>query len=296
MSDWPVGLSTGCFFRTSIFDCLETIREGGFCMVEICSFPAHLDYHNKDAVRRAAMRIKELGMEPYSFHAPFADQIDITALDSDHRNYSLGEILRAAEAAAMMEVRWFVIHPGPEQSYWPPADERFRRLENAADVLNQIAHRCSELGIGFVLENMLPHLLFGNTSDMLWLMGALEVVNVGTCLDTGHAYLSGDIHKIMYKLSGHLQMIHANDNRGTYDDHLSPGDGYIDWKEFLAELSKTGFHGGFILELAGDREASAILADARRARRSLRDISRRLDLSSPPTAAVADQEVLEQRR
>ena len=30
MLDWPVGLSTGCFYRTSIFDCLERIREDFF--------------------------------------------------------------------------------------------------------------------------------------------------------------------------------------------------------------------------------------------------------------------------
>ena len=47
MSDWPVGLSTGCFFQKSIFDCLETISRGGFNIIEICSFPAHLDYHDE---------------------------------------------------------------------------------------------------------------------------------------------------------------------------------------------------------------------------------------------------------
>ena len=86
MSDWPVGLSTGCFYHTNILDCLETIHNSGFSMIEVCSFPAHLDYHDSTRVREAARRIDELGMEPYSFHAPFADHIDITALDRDCRN------------------------------------------------------------------------------------------------------------------------------------------------------------------------------------------------------------------
>lgn len=75
MNDWPVGLSTGCFYQRSIFDCLEPVRESGFSMIEICSFPAHLDYHDLNAVRRAAQRVDELGLEAYSFHAPFADHI-----------------------------------------------------------------------------------------------------------------------------------------------------------------------------------------------------------------------------
>lgn len=287
MSDWPVGLSTGCFYQKSIFDCLEPVRNSGFSMIEVCSFPAHLDYHDQDAVLRAARQIGELGMESYSFHAPFADHIDITALDPAQRDLALQEILKAAEAAAILEVRYFVIHPGPEHSSHPPCAERFQRMENTASTLNKVAQRCRELGIGCVLENKLPHLLFGSTSDILWILGAMNTVHVGTCLDTGHAYLSGDLYRVMHKLSGHLQLVHANDNSGNYDDHKPPGEGNIDWTRLLTELSQIEFHGGFILELSGNKEPEIVLAEARRARCFLRDISRRLALSSPPTVTVS---------
>ncbi len=291
MSDWPVGLSTGCFYQRNILDSLELIRRGGFDMVEVCSFPAHLDYHDKAAVQRAAQRIEELGMEAYSFHAPFADHIDITSLYPDQRSLATNEILQAAEAAALLQVRYFVIHPGPEHATLPPGHERYQRMENAVSVLNQVARRCQELGVVCVLENKLPHLLFGTTSDILWIMGAMNTIEIGTCLDTGHAYLSGDIYNVMHKLSAHLQMLHANDNLGTYDDHKPPGLGNIDWFKLLAELSETGFHGGLILELAGNQDAELVLAEARRARRFLRDISRRLSLSSPPTVNVPHRPV-----
>jgi sugar phosphate isomerase/epimerase len=291
MNDWPVGLSTGCFYQKSIFDCLEPIRHSGFSMLEICSFPAHLDYHDLDTVRRAAKRLEELGMESYSFHAPFADHIDITALNSNHRDAAVREILQAAEAAAIMQVRYLVIHPGPEHTHNPQlaCAERFQRMQNAADSLNKVAHRCQELGIGCVLENKLPHLLFGGTSDILWILGAMSAINIGTCLDTGHAHLSGDLYNVMHKLSGHLQMIHANDNNGAYDDHKPPGEGKIDWNRLLTELSQIEFHGGFILELAGNKETETVLTQARRARRYLREISRQLALSTPPTISVGNR-------
>lgn len=175
-----------------IFDCLEAIRNGGFCMIEVCSFPAHLDYHDHDAVRETAERMKDLGMEPYSFHAPFSDDIDITALGSEQRDYSCQEILRASEAAAILEVRNFVIHPGPEKSFDKlSAEEYFQRLKNSGKVLNRVSQHCRELN----------------------------------------------------------------------------------------------FKGAFILELAGntEKDASSMVADARQARRFLRDISRHLDLATPPT-------------
>jgi sugar phosphate isomerase/epimerase len=260
-------------------------------MLEICSLPAHLDYHDRHAVQKAAELTRDLGMEAYSFHAPFAEDIDITALDEEQRTRSLQEIAQAAEAAALMEVRYFVIHPGPEREMNPPPDERLQRLQNAAGVLNQIARRCRELRIGFVLENMLAHLLFGNTRDMLWIMGAIEELDVGTCLDTGHACLSGDIENVMYKLTGHLQLVHASDTLGTYDDHLPPGEGVIDWHRTLRDLSQTGFRGGLIMELAGDKGADpdTTLRRARAGRCLLRDISKQLELSTPPTVGVSQK-------
>ncbi len=284
MSDWPVGLSTGCFSQHSIFDCLETISRGGFNIIEICSFPAHLNYHDADMVARAARRVEELGIEAYSFHAPFADHIDISSSDAGLREQALVEIVQAAEAAATFQVRYFVIHPGPEHWDLREQKERLDRLKWAAETLNQVMERCQELGIGCVLENKLPHLLFAQTSDLLWILTTMDTVEMGVCLDTGHANLSSDIYSVMHKLGQHLRMIHAHDNHGEGDEHLAPGAGNIDWNRVLTELDRTGFRGGFILELASIGDVQHLLAQARKSKRLLRDIGRRLALSHPPTA------------
>jgi sugar phosphate isomerase/epimerase len=268
MSEWPIGLSTGCFYQTSIFECLEPIRDAGFSTIEVCSFPAHLDYHDRRLVERAGQRLQKHQLDPYSFHAPFADRIDITSLDSSVRQSSIEEILLAAEAAALMRVRHFVIHPGPEKGGFP-FDQRLQRMENAAMALNQISGHCKRLGVRLVLENMLPHLFFGHTRDVLWVLGALESIDVGICLDTGHAYLSGDLSTVVHKLSGHLWMVHASDNRGRYDDHLPPGEGSIAWKPLIEQLRRLHFAGTFILEIAGDSDSKDLLARAQCSRQFL---------------------------
>lgn len=250
-------------------------------MIEVCSAPAHLDFHDTHAVNAVAERIAELGMEAYSFHAPFADRIDISALEADRRELALREIFRAVEAAAALEVHYFVIHPGPEHSHIPPQEERLRRMENTVAVLNRVARRCSELGIGCVLENKLPHLLFGNTSDILWILDALDGVEAGACLDTGHAFLSGDLPNLVRKLGSRLRMIHAHDNRGGFDDHLPPGDGTIDWPALLRELVGINFRGALLLEMAGASDPEATMANARRGRSFLRKKARPLALSHP---------------
>jgi sugar phosphate isomerase/epimerase len=276
MIDWPVGLSTGCFYRTDLLDCLEAIRSSGFGLVEICSYPEHLDYHDRQAVERARERMQSLGMEAYSFHAPFADDIDITSFDSTQRERALRELVAAAEAAARLEVRYFVIHPGPERAGLPD-HERLPRMRNAAGVLEKAAARCRELGVGFVLENQLPHLFCGHARDVLWLMGTLERMDVGICLDTGHARLSGDLHTVVHKLSGHLWMVHASDTRGQFDDHLPPGRGGIPWGDLVEQLSDVGFRGALIMEIAATDDPEAALQWAREGRLFLRETFRRKD-------------------
>ena len=276
MSEWPVGLSTGCFYQKSIFDCLEPILADGFSLIEVCSFPAHLDYHDLPTVRRAAERLESLGIGAYSFHAPFADHIDITSLDPAQRAASLREVLTAAEAASLLGSRYFVIHPGPEHQPLPGGEDRQHRLENVARSLDEIAGQCRRLGMTCVLENKLPHLLFGNTADMLWILGAMAETEVGVCLDTGHAHLARELDTATHKLSRHLRMIHASDNRGNGDDHLPPGEGAIDWPRVLSLFRDHGFRGSLIMEIAGRGEPAQILAAARRARQFLRRTAWRL--------------------
>ena len=281
MSAWPIGLSTGCFCQQSIFECLDAVRRGGFTLVEVCSVPAHLDYHDLGVVARAARELEARGIQAYSFHAPFADRIDISARDPGLRQRALAKLLRAAEAAARFPARYFVIHPGPERRPVKEPGQRLEGLKRTAEALKAVATRCQELGVGCVLENKLPHLAFASTNDLLWLLSALEAVEVGICLDTGHAHLSGDLYGVLHPLGQRLRMVHAHDNRGGGDEHLPPGSGTIDWHKLLRELDRAAFRGGLILELASKGNVDHLLAEARKAKRFLRALSRHLAPSLP---------------
>lgn len=280
MSDWRCGISTGCFYKTDILHALPLVRDGGFVTIEVCSFPAHLDYHNQDHVAKAAELMKSLGMDANSFHAPFADSIDISSLDPGQRARSVREVIAACDAAAALRASYLVLHPGPEREGRPPPEEWYQRMRCAADSLNEVAAHCRHLGVTLLLENMLPHLMFGHVSDLMFLLGAIRETNVGTCLDTGHAFLSKDLRTVVHKLSGHLRMLHVNDNLGDSDAHLSPGEGAIDWISLFRQLRQWNFHGPLILELADSGEApERIMQRARDARDYLRGI---LDRHSQP--------------
>ena len=176
--------ATVCWKRPRCVSSADLVYDGRGLDYDL-EINTHSNYHDEDMVRKAAELADRLGMEVYSFHAPFAPFIDITDPDDGRRRRARDEIMEAAGAAALLGARHFVIHPGPEEARQSPDEVRLRHLKNAAGVLDRVSERCRELGGGFVLENMLSHLVFGNSPDILWIMGAIENVNVGTCLDHG---------------------------------------------------------------------------------------------------------------
>jgi sugar phosphate isomerase/epimerase len=249
--------------RNPILDCLEPISAAGFNLVEICSLPSHFNFHDQEKVRLTARKLQDLGMVACSFHAPFADHIDITSLDERTRRRSIEEVLVAARAAAGLSARSFVIHPGPEHSGTPPPGERERRLEHVAVSLSEIAERCHEMGVQCLLENKLPHLLFGNIPDMMWILGAMSTVQVGVCLDTGHAHLAGNLDHAVQKLANYLRLVHASDNLSRFDDHRPPGRGDINWWRLLGQLQQAGFSSPIVLEIASQGSADDTLRAAK---------------------------------
>lgn len=273
MIDWPIGLSTGCFYQRNILDCLEAIRQAGFCTLEICSSPTHLDYHDMQQLRATRKCLQELCLEAYSFHAPWADSIDITSPDPALREQAMAEIRQAVAAASLLGVRYFVLHPGPEKSNLP-SSETLPRMENAAAALSEVAECCERAGLALVLENKLPHLFSGHVRDLMWLLGSIRSPRVGVCLDTGHAFLSRELSVVVQKLSGHLWMVHASDNLGQFDDHLPPGEGVLEWGRLLRELAQARFGGTLVLEIAPRESLEATLQGSMQARLFLRHLLR----------------------
>lgn len=279
MTSWPVGLSTGCFWNRSILGCLETIRSNGFDMIEVCSSPAHLDYRNLAAAREAAARAEYLGMEVYSFHAPFNPGIDISSASDTRRESSVEEIFRAVEAAAILGVHYFVVHPGPEEAAIPAEKDRARRMENVVHSLARVTDKCRDFGMGCLLENKLPHLLFGSGREIRAILDALGNPLVGVCLDTGHASLANELHHLVESFAPIIRMVHIHDNNGHGDDHFPPGEGRINWRTFFDDIVGIRYGGALILELAGNADPDIVMSAARRGRTFTRRIARRIALA-----------------
>lgn len=259
---WPIGLSTGVYYAEPLLEVIPHLHALGLPLLEVCSFPAHFDYHDRDLARRARRAIEGRGMAVHSLHAPFSHQVDITLLENAARRHAVDEIKRAAEALAELGGRVLVIHPGGEIG--PDADRIMERLHRSADSLVELQAHCARLGLTLALEDMLPHLLAGETGDLLWLAQQLPAERVGWCLDTGHSFLARELVQRVELFGPRLVLLHLNDNHGTYDDHLPPGEGAIHWPEVVASLRQVAFAGVLMLEVAGRGDDAALSSGVRR--------------------------------
>lgn len=277
MINWPVGLSTGCFYRTTIFEVLKPIRESGFSVLEISSSPGHFDFRNPEELKRVAALLRELELVPFSFHAPLAQDLDITSADEGQRQRAVSQLQTVAEAAAGLQAGHLLVHPGPDHVDRTDGEQHRARLGRAAQSLKTIQQRCRELGVVMVVENMLPHLSLGRTPDLLRLIAEFDGDEIGVCLDTGHANLAGDIYDLPRQIGSHLRMLHVHDNRGRHDDHLPPGQGHIDWHLLMSRLAEQRFEGPLILELSGEKDhLHKSLKEARAGHTVLEKIKKRL--------------------
>ena len=106
------------------------------------------------------------------------------------------------------------------------------------------------------------HLTLENSDDSIWLLDrVLEEIgddpaetNLGICIDTGHAHMSHDagrepVTNYLERYAGQLAHVHLHDNHGTWDEHLTPGEGTIDWARAVRTLERIGFDGTAMLEI-----------------------------------------------
>ena len=69
------------------------------------------------------------------------------------------------------------------------------------------------------------------------------------CIDTGHANMVGlNVPDMIRQVGSHLKATHINDNYGIKDEHFSPFNGTIPWKEVVQALRDIDYQECFAFE------------------------------------------------
>ena len=186
-------------------------------------------------------------------------------------------VLRCFETCEILGIRYLVIHPIHEVNGEIFTDDEAFISYNAAIIRDLLPHAVCH-GVVILTEN----LLWGSTISprtIADLVQAVDSPHFGWCLDTGHMHCSGVPMAVLRDVSIPPLSLHVQDNHGvgSGDQHLLPGDGTIDWKEFLDILKEIGYEGDLVLEAhhqtleAPDEAREPILADLYRRASAMRE-------------------------
>lgn len=178
----------------------------------------------------------------YSIHAPISD-INIASLNERIREDSILEILTTAETAASLGIELITIHPGLTSMSVPYMEEK--AMEKAKRSLSSIDRISSQYGVTIAVENMpsFPFMLGHTAEEMNELIGS---TNLGFCLDIGHGNTTGQTDELIKTFRDRLVNIHIHDNHGEMDEHLTLGEGDIDFKSIISSLK--GYTGNYVIE------------------------------------------------
>jgi sugar phosphate isomerase/epimerase len=156
----------------------------------------------------------------------------------------------------------------PSAEQLPPGDNR---PDAARRSLEDIAAAAAEVGVRVTVE-VIPNPLSGAATLVRLIEEQLDGIDVGICLDYGHAHLMGDLGEAIEAVSGYLWTTHMHDNGGQRDDHLVPFAGTIDWNAAITETQKIGYDDMFMLEVADAGDPVEVLRRSAKARERLEDI------------------------
>jgi sugar phosphate isomerase/epimerase len=256
-------------------DHLLAVAQHGFDSVELFATKSHFDYHNPAAVADLQQWLADAGLELHSVHAPVADSflggrwgppLTLASIDPGVRAEAVAEAGQALFVARRIPIQVLVIHLGlPRTLSSAPGDNNRDGARRSVEELQRLA---APLGVRVAVE-IIPNELSRAGSLVHFVEEDLDEVDVGVCLDFGHAHMDGDLLDAIETVSGHVITTHVHDNHGRTDDHLVPFDGTIDWPAAMIAVQKIGYDQTLLFEIAARGSPKDTLVRAQRAREKL---------------------------
>lgn len=259
-------------------DHLVEIAAHGFSAVEIFATRTHVDYHHAEILAELSEHLRDTGLRAHSVHAPITESLrdgiwgpaySLATIDEGARKRAVDETIAALRAAQQLGAAFLVLHLGVPLAQQP--DGRDNRRDAVLRSLDALHGAAAGSGVRLALE-VIPNPISHADALVTFIEDELEAADVGICLDSGHAFLMGDLVDAIEAVSGHLVTTHLHDNRRVSDDHLVPFDGAINWAEAAMTLQKVGYEGVWLFELAATDTPRRVLERAESARHRLERI------------------------
>lgn len=190
------------------------------------------------------------GIEIFQVHGPWRwPAQDFTEADRKERIEKMKISIRAA---SVLGSKNWVVHPiMPFGVSEIGTDDAKHTWELNLIFMRELLETAKKYEITICLENM-PMLDFSMAKpvDILRFVKEINDDNFKICLDTGHVSVFNELSpgNAVRELGDEIRVLHVHDNKHSFDLHLAPYFGIIDWEDFAAALKEINFKGVFSLE------------------------------------------------
>ena len=277
MTDRRFGVSTHLFHEQALArEHLVHIAAHGFEAVEVFATRSHFDYRDERVLAALAEWLADTRLDLHSVHAPAFEALkngrwvgpfSNASADEGRRKAAIAEAEAALAVARHVPFRYLVTHlgvPASEAGEARAADSAGAARRSIEDLAELTARANVQLAI-----EVIPNALSTPAALCQLIEEELDGLDVGVCLDYGHAHLMGDVGEAIETLSGHLWTTHVHDNAGRRDDHLVPFQGTIAWEAAMMTTQKIGYDGVLMLEVGGAGDPVDVLKRSVKARERL---------------------------
>jgi sugar phosphate isomerase/epimerase len=203
-----------------------------------------------------------------SVHAPFGSDFNLSNFDEEKRNKAIEVHEELLYKTSLADVEMIIIHPGEQVS----SKEDIEKMSKIAiDSISQLIGTAEETGVRLAVENMPAGCPGCEVQHIVDILEKIESLSLGVCFDTGHAHIMGQMQEFIEALGVAIINVHLHDNDSTFDMHLQPPYGTIDWRVFAETLQNVGYDEILTIEAAPwtgasfkqmVREVSAVIENA----------------------------------
>jgi sugar phosphate isomerase/epimerase len=258
-----VGLSSLLFVKGPLEDAIKGVAEvGADCIEIICDLPHFMPNFGLTRLKKLKELLDSCGLG-VSIHSTFWD-LNPASHYSEIRKLAITYIKKSIDVCDLLEGKIVVIHPGR-----CPVTEVESLLEMGKSWYRKSIGEClkhaKERSITLALENINGGIRYPYSTAREIKALAQELDGLGLTLDIGHAYVGEkqagtstpeqEIAETIQEVKDCLVHLHIHDNKGTFDEHLPPGDGSIDFNPIVRALKDVGYNGIWVAEVWNPKDS-----------------------------------------
>lgn len=266
---------------------LEAIAALGFRATELFAEGQMWEAPGPRETAKIRTALERCDIDAATLHTPLTG-VNIASPNAGLREDSVRRIAESIRFAADIGARTAIVHPtgkpGPDEPQYT-LETTGATMEIAFDSVGSLVKIAQEAGIRIALENLSGAGLvcrpLESMQELRAFICAFPAEEVGLCLDTGHARISGLDPAGQARIgSDRLWALHIQDVDGVKDRHWVPGQGIIDWTALGQALSDIGFNGDWTIEVLPTYSELSLPAIGE-ACRSLKELWERKGMCNP---------------